>query len=300
MRITTFSLIPRPESPRPKVEETEITDLAGTESNFLKPLDGPPAYVSLLGLEPWKPPPVLARATGLPSNPQLSLPTSGVKQVDFMLTPDTLRYLASTAAHLTGQVHEVQLAQRGAEGRAALQSQELIRLCGKCRELQTVIDRLKGPRRQATEVRLHKVQEQQKLLLRRLDRMLQTMMEKASPELSEHETKWFEELKRMKEEVIGAGRYDEGSLATRINLLQREYARLMAEPQAWSGKGERTHKKTCRSQSRLWVPPNILICPAVKPRCDLRRARITEVEQQVLDLAAKLDVTLGRPPSVVV
>ncbi|ESK97559.1 hypothetical protein Moror_17559 [Moniliophthora roreri MCA 2997] len=295
MRITTFSLIPRPESPRPKAEEAESTDL-GTESNFLKPLDGPPAYVSLLGSEPWKSPPVLARATGLPSNPQLSLPTSGMKQVDFMLTPDTLRYLASTAAHLIGQVHEVQLAQRGAEGRAALQSQELIRLCGKCRELQMVIDRLKGPRRQATEVRLQKVQEQQKLLLRRLDRLLQTMMEKASPELSEHETKWFEELKRMKEEVMGAGRYDEGSLATRINLLQREYARLTPNLKHVLEKERERRKKLAEVNKGLEFSQAF----EFGERSNHERARITEVEQQVLDLAAKLDVTLGRPPSVIV
>ncbi|KAK7049644.1 hypothetical protein VNI00_005675 [Paramarasmius palmivorus] len=291
MRITTFSLVPRVEPPSSKPDEPIPQE--EPESNFLKPLEGPPAYVSLLGSEPWQPPPVLSRPTGLPSNPQLSLPSSGMKQVDFMLTPDTLRYLASTAAHLTGQVHEIQLAQRGAEGRAALQSQELIRLCGKCRELQTIIDKLKGPRRQATESRLEKAQEHQKALLRRLDRMLQTMMEKASPELSEHETKWFEELKRMKAEVMGAGRYDEGSLATRINLLQREYARLTPNLKHVLEKERERRKKLAEANKGLGFSQVF----ELGERSNHERARIAEVEQQVLDLAAKLDVTLGRPPS---
>jgi nucleoporin NUP82 len=73
--------------------------------------------------------------------------------------------------------------------------------------------------RTASEARWERIQAEQKVLLRRLDRMLQGLMEKASPELSEHETKWFEELKRMKEEISGSGRYDEGSLVARTRLV---------------------------------------------------------------------------------
>ena len=244
MRISTFSLNPRqdPSPPTPKPAPVIPTEPNHAGPERLEKLDGPLAYVSLLGTEPWKPPPVLSRPSGLPSNPQLSLPGSA-KQADFMLTPDTLRYLASTVAHLSGQVHQIQLAHKGAEGRVALQSQELLRICNKCRELQAFVDKLRGPRHQASEARIQKAQDEQAVLMRRLDRMLQSMMEKASPELSEHETKWFEELKRMKNEVMGLGRYDEGSLASRINMvrctsprndsllicpiqLQREYARL--------------------------------------------------------------------------
>jgi hypothetical protein len=56
------------------------------------------------------------------------------------------------------------------------------------------------------------------VLLSRLDRTLQGLMRKASPELSENESRWFEELKRMKNEVLGAGRYDEESLRARAKL----------------------------------------------------------------------------------
>lgn len=129
-----------------------------------------------------------------------------------------------TVAQLSEQIHNVVLAQHAAEGRAALQAQELARLCGKCRELQSLVDNLEGPRRASAEAREKMIREQQELLLGRLDRMLQTMMEKASPELSENETKWFEELRRMKEEVIGAGRYDEGSLLSRTRSVRIRFS----------------------------------------------------------------------------
>jgi nucleoporin NUP82 len=45
-------------------------------------------------------------------------------------------------------------------------------------------------------------------------------MRRASPELSENETKWFEELKRMKVEVFGSGRYDEESMRSRVKLVR--------------------------------------------------------------------------------
>jgi nucleoporin NUP82 len=138
---------------------------------------------------------------------------------DFKLTPDTLRYIGTTVAELSSQIHEIQLAVRAAETRSMLQRQELARVFAKCREMQAAVERLKGPQRIASEARWETIQTEQKVLLRRLDRMLQALMEKASPELSEHETKWFEELKRMKEEISGSGRYDEGSLAARTRLV---------------------------------------------------------------------------------
>ncbi|KAG7097129.1 hypothetical protein E1B28_004507 [Marasmius oreades] len=292
MRITTFSLNPRvdlslpiSQPPRPKANELD------SDSQPLKPLEGPSGYVSLLGSEPWKPPLALSRFTGLPSNPQLSSPSSA-KQVDFMLTPDTLRYLASTVAHLSGQIHEIQLAYRGAEGRAALQTQEFIRLCGKCQELQGLVDKLRGPRRQASEARLQQAQEQRTALLRRLDHMLQNMMEGASPELSEHETKWFEELKRMKDEVVGLGRYDGGSLESRINLLQREYARLTPQLKAILGKERERRAKMAETNKSLGFSQAF----EFGQRSNQERARISELEQQVLDLAAQFDISLGRNP----
>lgn len=122
-------------------------------------------------------------------------------------------------AEITSQIQEIQLAYWAAENRTMLQRQELAKVSAKCREMQAVVERLKGPARVAGEARWERIQNEQKVLLRRLDRMLQGLMEKASPELSENETKWFEELKRMSEEISGSGKYDEGSLVARTRLV---------------------------------------------------------------------------------
>lgn len=223
MRITSFPLNLRPESPRSQSNPLPSNDTEKEpsllQSAWLTPLEGPSSYVSLLGTEPYKPAPILSRPSGLPSNPRLSLP-SGSNSTEFMLTPDTLRYIGTTVAEFTTQIHEIQLAQRAAEARATLQKHELSRLSSKCREIESVVEALKGPKRTANEARFERIQNEQKILLGRLDRMLQGLMEKASPELSEHETKWFEELKRMKDDITGSGRYDDASLVARTRMVR--------------------------------------------------------------------------------
>ncbi|KAJ4493007.1 hypothetical protein C8J55DRAFT_501950 [Lentinula edodes] len=289
MRITSFSLNPRPESPLPK--SPADNNLVQSTSRHLELLGDTPPYTSLLGTEPWMPPSILSRNTGLPYNPRLSLPKDA-SQREFMLTPDTLRYLATVVTRYSDQVREVELAQHGAEGRAALQIQEVIRQTTKCRELLAIVERIKESRREASQDRIQKVQQGQKILLKRLDRMLQVMMEKASPELSEHETKWFDELKRLKEAVIGADRYDESSLSTRIRTLEREYARLMPGLKALLEKERRRHNQAMTEN------PGLGFSQAFEfgERSNHERARLTELEQDVIQLAAKLDVTLGKPP----
>ncbi|KAL0581995.1 hypothetical protein V5O48_000053 [Marasmius crinis-equi] len=292
MRISTFSLNPRPDPSPAKSPDPTPIKLEPSDTGLLERLEGPLAYVSLLGTDPWNPPPILSRPAGLPSNPQLSLPGSA-KQANFMLTPDTLRYLASTVAQLSGQIHQIQLAHKGAEGRVALQHQEVLKFCNKCRELKAFIDRLRGPRRQASEGRIQELQKEQAVLMRRCDRMLQSMMERASPELSEHETKWFGELKRMKEQVTGLGRYDEGSLASRINLLQREYARLTPNLKVILEKDRERRAKMVETNRNLGFSQAF----ELGQRSNHERERISDLEQQVRELAAKFDVSLGRSQS---
>ncbi|KAJ3778424.1 hypothetical protein FB446DRAFT_714174 [Lentinula raphanica] len=290
MRITTFSLNPRPESPSPKSNERER--LAPSTNRRLELLGDVPPYASLLGTDPWTPPSVLSRSTGLPSNPRLSLPNDS-SQREFMLTPDTLRYLATTVTRYSDQIREVELAQHGAEGRAALQAQEVVRQTAKCREILSILERLKGRQREASQKRIQQVQEEQRTLLKRSDRMLQVMMEKASPELSEHETKWFEELKRMKEVVLGADRYDESSLSIRIRTLEREYARLMPNLKALMEKERRRRLKATQENSGLGVTQAF----EFGQRSNHERSRLADLEQEVTKLAEKLDVTLVKPPS---
>ncbi|KAJ7179274.1 hypothetical protein C8R46DRAFT_1187640 [Mycena filopes] len=270
------------------------TNAAPGTSKWLTPRDGPAAYVSLLGNAPYTPPEYLTRAgSGLPVNPRLSLPPSPAKSSngkgEFMLTPDVLRYLGTTVAALSTQMQAVQLAFHAAEARAALQTAEQTRLSQKCAEMEAGVAVLRGARRAKTEERLVRVREEQKSLHGRLERMLRGLMDKASPELSEYETKWFGELKRMQGEVVGAGRYDEGSLVARTKLLEREYERLMPNLKAL------VEKEKARSKAA----PNLGVSQAFEfgARSNIEQARISKVEEELVQLAARLDIPLSRPPS---
>lgn len=216
-----------PIKPQTKAAGTlqESTNHAPTKkepSSWLEPAEGPSPYVSLLG-EPYTPP-ALLRGSGLPPLPKLSLP-SGAATKEFMLTPDTLRYVGKIVEQITGQIHELHVAQRAAEARVKLQQEELLRQVSKCREMEQSLARLKqrGSQTVGAGSRLEQMEETQKGLMKRFDRLLQGLMAKASPELSEQEQKWFEELKRMKEEILGRGRYDEGAILSRVKLVGSSY-----------------------------------------------------------------------------
>lgn len=240
-RICSFPLNLRSDSP---ISQPQDLVAIGDDSNkFLTPLEGPPAYISLLRSEPFAPASILSRFSGLPSNPHLAIGSPTSKQ-EFILTPDSLRYFATMVQHLSNQTHEIILAGHISDARVDLQKKEFHLQQTACRQMMELIADLKGRRAMDVTSRVEKVKYMQKALSARSDRILQALIDKASPELSEHETKWFDELKRMKEEVTGTGRYDEGSLAARLKLvsslqfgrcdslslalqLQREHERLL-------------------------------------------------------------------------
>jgi nucleoporin NUP82 len=213
MRITSLKLALKFE---PSPPASPIGPEEDEKHRYTVPLEGPSAYVSLLTDEPYVPPDVLSQPFGLPTNPRLS--TGSHKE--FTLTPETMRYLGKIVESFTQQIHAVQLAYRNSEVRRELQKQETRRQTEKCRELLELVDKLKGRRSGLAQFKLNKVVETQKALLKRLDRVLQALMEQASPKLSVYETKWFRELQRMKEEVVGARTYDGTSLVARTSLVR--------------------------------------------------------------------------------
>lgn len=222
MRMTVLPLILESDT----IQENLASSMAGTSnldaSTSTPATDGPPAYVSLL-TERYTPPPILSRPNGLPSNPILAVPPPNTPKGDFNLTPDTLRYLGTIVERFTGQSREVLLAAQTADMRAQLQRREFARQQAKARELLQRVDALKGARQAATRAKLEAVRDAQKALMARVDKILGAMMRNASPEVSEHERKWFEELKRMRDEVVGRGRYDQESLAARTSLVSQPY-----------------------------------------------------------------------------
>ncbi len=222
MRITTFNLVLRSESPKsrpvdlPTIDEPAESSLQD-RNKWLKPLEGPPPFISILR-DTFEIPDILSRPSGLPSNPRLSLPQSA--KGEFVLTPDSLRYLATTVTQMSNQIRDAQFAHRDSVNRASLLREELNNICLKAGELQRRLQRLNGAGAIAVRTKIQRTQDRHKDLMTRLDRMLQHMMDQASPELSEHETKWFEELKRMKQELIGSGQYDGDSLVARAALVR--------------------------------------------------------------------------------
>lgn len=219
-RVTCFSLTLCTDHTRPQEQQDAPSDTSTVNpGEFLSVIEGPSVYVSLLGTEPFRPPATLSHPSGLPNFPRMSVGAPNTKN-EFILTPDTLRYFGSTVETFIAQIREVLLAHHATEIRANLQRSEARRQQEKCAEMLKTMEELKCSRYADANLRVQKIMESHKALITRLDRTLQLLMQQASPALSESETKWFGELRRMEAEVLGAGRYDEASLAARISLVK--------------------------------------------------------------------------------
>ena len=208
MRVVSFSLNMRPGVPSKENDKSSVS-----VDQLLKPAESP-AYTSLLGTETWEPPTSLS--SGLPTTPRLATP--GPK--DFRVTPDTLRFFSSKVDEIVTGIHGVESAYRQANARMELQHEELDRQVAKVNEIQVLLGELRGARQDRIEARTHAIQAGQQALIARLDRVLAELMKRANPTLSDHETKWFDELGRIREQVLGAGRYDEASLRARVQTVR--------------------------------------------------------------------------------
>jgi len=184
------------------------------------------------------------------------------------------------------------IAHSAVESRSRLQVKEYQQQKTKCQEMLDLVARLSSQYTHIT-TRAQRVMDRQKMLSARSDGILQAMVDKASPELSEHEKKWFDELRRMKEEVAGVGRYDEGSLAARARLLEREYERLVPSLKELLRKETERNKKLAENNQGLGVSQAF----ELGERSNKERERISAIEKDVLKLAFKLELSLGRPPS---
>ncbi|KAG2077550.1 hypothetical protein BDR04DRAFT_1113524 [Suillus decipiens] len=241
--------------------------ITGTE-DFLAPIEGPSAYVSLLGTEPFVPPLALSRPSGSPSNPRFAVGTPDTK-TEFVLTPETLRNLGSTIEGLTSQIHEIILAYKATEVRAELQAKEFERQQQKCSSMLDLIEQLGGLRNSEVKGRLERIREVYRALASRLDHRLQTLMQQASPKLSEYETKWFEELRRMKAEIAGAGSLND-----------------------MAAKDAERKKHLCESGLGLSQAFQF------GERTNQERTKIAELEETIIKMASKLELSLARPPSL--
>ena len=212
MRVVSFSLNMRSDLPFKDDNKNSVP-----VDRSLQLAEGPPAYISLLGTESWEPPTSLF-STGLPATPRLATPGSK----EFRITPDTLRFFSSKVDEFVTRIHGVESAYRQADARIDLQHEELDRQVTKISDIQMLLGELRGARQDRIEARTRAIQAGQKALVARLDRVLAELMKRANPTLSDNETKWFDELGRIREQVLGAGRYDEESLKARTQAVRSD------------------------------------------------------------------------------
>lgn len=207
MHVASFSLNMRLESainPPIAVADKEKVD-------FLKSLPGSPAYVPFPGAKPYELPPILSQ----PVAARFSVDPAH-KNKELRITPDTLRYLHQQVERFSLAIRDAQSAYKNALQRRDMQMLELQRQMTKIKEVRDKMEKLKGARQRETEERVKQLRESQGALMGRLDAVLQAMMKRANPELTDQEKKWFEELKRMEAEVLGSGGHTSESLRARI------------------------------------------------------------------------------------
>lgn len=175
------------------------------------------AYISLLEREPFDIPRFSSRRTAasLPpissSSPRSVAPAFGSPQAS--ITPDALRSLGSRVEALRTDIRETTRGVNAVQARISLQHREMQRQLLKLAELQDQIaahpSQGVGSRKNQLLIRADRVVEGQKALCRRLDSVLQRLMDAHAIEsetgLSEFEKAWFGELRRMKREVGGPG-----------------------------------------------------------------------------------------------
>ncbi|KAI0265178.1 hypothetical protein BC834DRAFT_880424 [Gloeopeniophorella convolvens] len=286
MRVVSFSLNMRSGSPAPKDEPQSQTV---SEDRLLKPADSPPAYISLLGTKPWDLP-AEHRPTGLPATARLATPDTK----DFRITPDTLRFLGTKVDEITEHIHAVESAYFHTNTRADLQREELKRQGAKVAEARALLGELRGARQDKLEARTRAVQDGQRALLARLDRVLAELMKRANPTLSDHETKWFDELGRMREQVLGAGRYDEAALRARLQALKREYGRLMPHLKALSERELAQAKSLQEKNQGLGVSQAFQF----GQQFNKERTKLQKLQTDLLTLASKLEMPLSKPPTL--
>ena len=272
-------------------------------------VDKPKAWLSSSEFDPYTVPPIFSQPLGLPTNPRLALPASQSKS-EFVLTPETMRYLGQTVEHLRAQIDSVKYANAMAEAQVQIQTSEFHRQVRQVQQVLVMLELSRTKRYSAWKERVERVRKTQDELLERLDGMLRVYMRNVAPELSEQETKWFEELKRMKAEVLGQGRYDEQSLRARtkdvsciapqafscgsLNSLQlrREYDRIMPSLKELDKKEQEQRSKRSAVNQGLGVSQAF----EYGQRSIEERVRLENLEKRVLSLAERLSLDVGSPP----
>ncbi|KAL1924463.1 uncharacterized protein VTP21DRAFT_4117 [Calcarisporiella thermophila] len=167
-------------------------------------------YISLLPLPPFK-----ASLGGLaaPRQPRLVVPAPLKREL--VVNEESLRFLAQTVERYRSEIHDIIVGGTAVSRRVELQVKEFKRQLGKILEGQRRIQSVRR-RNEAIRERVRKVVELQSMLTKRADGVLQRLIEKHEPGISEHEEQWFKELHEAREKIRS-----EDGLEMKVRKMER-------------------------------------------------------------------------------
>ncbi|PWZ02689.1 hypothetical protein BCV70DRAFT_196935 [Testicularia cyperi] len=180
--------------------------------------EGPKPYVSLLGDGGAFQPPAIfsggAGLQGLSSHPRRAAAGAGRSSQQLQITPETLRELGKAVEGYRLEIRDVVSAGNAVQARLDLQIREMTRQLEKLDSIRKRSDELLGvessssnvgaqerAQKETLEKRIERIAKTQASLIARTDRALQRLMDSHQPSLSIYEQKWFEELRRIGDEV---------------------------------------------------------------------------------------------------
>lgn len=201
--------------PSPKLAPISLS--SNTTTSATSKSSSSSAYISLLSQTPFTIPPLLANRSGLPSQPYHQAPGTSAPLTE--ITPALLRTLGKSVESLRADIRETIRAGSTVQGRLDLQIKELERQLDKLADVTELVRGIQGEK--GLGARVERVLDVQGELIGRMDKVLQRLMDRHQPVLSEHERKWFEELGRLEKDVTGGagGGSEDRGLALRTQTV---------------------------------------------------------------------------------
>jgi len=250
------------------------------------------SLVSLLVKEPYHTP-ALISGSSFETLRKLALSSSASNR-ELQITSEVLREFATIVHRFQSHIRDIYLCIHKLQERLMLQDGEFQRQQNKYMEIVALAERLKGEEHSKLQRRFEQAINEQKRLLKRSDKVLQELMDNSSPVLTEHEKRWFAELKRMKDEVVGVSSYDSGSLTARTDTLSNKIAYYSPSLKELSKRMDQR-----RQESDINLPA---LGRAQETRVLMRlgehKRMISETIQKLSEMAAHMNVDLERVPEL--
>ncbi|KAF8592657.1 hypothetical protein K439DRAFT_1650279 [Ramaria rubella] len=251
------------------------------------------SLVSLLSKEPYEPPRAISNeAVG--DIRKLRMKGSANTRREIEITPELLRQFATTVQQFQSHIRDIHLALHGLQNRLMLQTKEFQRQQDKYMEIVTRTEKLNGPEDNRLKQRFERATAEQKRLLTRSDKMLQTLMNMSSPVLNDHEKRWFAELKRMKTDVLGEGTYDSASLKARTDALSNKLEYYLPSLRDLSKRQEQQRQETASNPVVLGRAQELRILM----RLGEHKKMLSDAVQKIEQMAQKLNVELEGHPNL--